>query len=163
MRKIPINVRILQDSIHAGIPSIKVNHGGQDIFMWGLPKLCECHMALVSIGLGPKNLESVSIEGPSVYYGDGSIYHVVYLPSLHLPPYSRQLTNLVSSSLLKRIYHPWFSSPLASKDNNGVNISIRKLGGVAKCACDIEVEVVDNFFFFFFVVFRIKLLITLQR
>ena len=67
------------------------------------------------------------------------------LPSLHLLPYSRQLTNLVSLSLLKRICHPWFSSPLASKDNNGVNISIRKSGGAAECVCDIEVEVVDNF------------------
>ena len=81
MRKIPINVHILQDSFHVGIPSIKVNHRGQDISMWALPKLCECHMALVSVGLGPKNLESVCIEGPSAYYGDGSIYHVVY-PSI---------------------------------------------------------------------------------
>ena len=71
------------------------------------------------------------------------------LPSLHLLPYSRQLTNLVSLSLLKRICHPWFSSPLASKDNNGVNISIRKSGGAAECVCDIEVEVVDIYIYIY--------------
>ena len=38
-------------------------------------------MALVSVGLGPKNLKSIHIEGLSVYYGEGSIYHAVY-PSI---------------------------------------------------------------------------------
>ena len=79
MRKIFINVRILRDSFHVGIPSTRVKRGTQDISMWGLPKLCECHMALVSVGLGPKNLESVHIEGLSVYYEEGSIRHVVSL------------------------------------------------------------------------------------
>ena len=49
--------------------------------MWGLPKSYECHMALVSVGLGPKNLKSIHIEGLSVYYREGSIYHAVY-PSI---------------------------------------------------------------------------------
>ena len=79
MRKILINMRILWDSFHIGIPSTRVNRGTQDISMWGLPKSCECHMALVSVGLGPKNPESFHREGLSVYYGEGSIRHVVYL------------------------------------------------------------------------------------
>ena len=81
MRKILINVRILWDSFHVGIPSTRVNHRAQNISMWGLPKSCEWHIALVSISLGPKNLESVHIEGLSVYCGEGSIRHVVY-PSI---------------------------------------------------------------------------------
>jgi len=79
MRKILINVHILQDSFHVEIPLTRVNCGAQDISMWGLPKSCECHMALVSVGLGLKNPESVHKEGLFVYYGDGSIHHVVYL------------------------------------------------------------------------------------
>ena len=81
MRKILINVRILQDSFHVGIPSTRVNHGVQNISMWGLPKSHECHMALVSIGLGPKNPKPVRIEGLYIYYREESIRHVVY-PSI---------------------------------------------------------------------------------
>ena len=36
-------------------------------------------MASESVGLRPKNLESVHIEGQSIYYGEGSIRHVAYL------------------------------------------------------------------------------------
>ena len=74
-------MRILWDSFHVGITSTKVNRGVQDIFMWGLPKLSKCHVALVSVGLGPKNPESVHIEGLPVYYGEGSVRHVDY-PSI---------------------------------------------------------------------------------
>ena len=81
MRKILINVCILWDSFHVGIPLTRVNCGAQDISMCGLPKSCECHMALVSVGLGPKNPESIHIKGLSIYYGEGSIHHVVY-PSI---------------------------------------------------------------------------------
>ena len=41
--------------------------------------LSECHVALVFVGLGPKNSESVHIEGQSVYYGEESIHHLTYL------------------------------------------------------------------------------------
>ena len=68
MGKILINMRILQDSFHVRILSTRVNRGAQDISMWGLAKSCECHMALVSVSLGPKNLESIHIKGLSIYY-----------------------------------------------------------------------------------------------
>ena len=74
-------MRILRDSLHVGIPSTRANYRAQDISMWVLPKSCDRHMTLVSVSLGPKNLESVHIEGPSIHYGEGSIHHEVY-PSI---------------------------------------------------------------------------------
>ena len=50
---------------------------GRKIFLfrisWGLPKPCGCHVALVSVGLGPMYLESVHMGGLSVYYGGPSV------------------------------------------------------------------------------------------
>ena len=56
-------MRILWDSFNVGITLTRVSRGAQDIFMWGLPTLSECHVASVSVGLGPKNSESVHIKG----------------------------------------------------------------------------------------------------
>ena len=74
-------MRILRDSYDVGITSTRVSRGVQDIFMWGLPTLSECHVASISVGLRPKNSESIHIEGQSVYHGEGSIRHVAY-PSI---------------------------------------------------------------------------------
>ena len=79
MGKILINTRMLRDSSHVGIPLTRVDRGAQDISMWGLPKPCGCHMALVSFELRPMYPKPVHIEGLSIYYrGGGSIRHVVY-------------------------------------------------------------------------------------
>ena len=84
MRKILINVHILQDSFHVGIPYTKVNRGVQDISMWGLPKSCECHMAL---GLRTQSL-SIQRDYPSIMERGPFVMQSIY-PSLHLLPYFR--------------------------------------------------------------------------
>ena len=90
MGKILINVRMLQDSSHIGIPLTRINRGTHDISMWDLPKPYGCHVALVSIALGPMYPEPVHMEGLSIYYGEGggvpSVMWSIH-PSLHSLPY----------------------------------------------------------------------------
>ena len=90
MGKILINVRMLQDSSHIGILLTRINRGTHDISMWDLPKPYGCHVALVSIGLGPMYPEPVHMEGLSIYYGEGGgVPFVMWSirPSLHSLPY----------------------------------------------------------------------------
>ena len=107
MGKILINTRMLRDSSHVGIPLTRVDRGAQDISMWGLPKPCGCHMALVSFELRPMYPKPVHIEGLSIYYRGGGPFVMWSIRSpLHSLPYFLQLTNLVLSGSLERIHHP---------------------------------------------------------
>ena len=89
---------------------------GRKIFPFGVyPSHVSATWHWYPLALGPRT-QNLSIErdyssimemGPSVMW---SIH-----PSLHLLPYSQRLTNSVPLGLFKRIHHPWFSSPSASK------------------------------------------------
>ena len=71
LKKIIFNVHILQDSSHIGT-SLSGAIVGRKIFpfkiLWSLLKPYGCHMASISIGLGPMYLEPVHIGGPSVMW-----------------------------------------------------------------------------------------------